>query len=87
MKKKKLLTNNDIFASWKSQRFAIAPKYTFSDDYDNYKHLIVLTDLKFWVLASDELDRWCEENNCKTKGMTVEIPSDRELTLFCLRWA
>ena len=87
MKKKKLLTNKDVFADWKNQRFAIAPKYTFSDDYDNYKHLIVLTDLKFWVLALDDLDRWCEENNCRTKGMTVEIPSDRELTLFCLRWA
>ena len=85
MTKKKLLTNNDIFADWKNQRFAVAPQYSFSDY--NCKHLIVLTDLRFWTLASDDLDRWCEENNCKTKGMTVEIPSDRELTLFCLRWA
>jgi hypothetical protein len=86
-KKKKALTNNDLFAGWKNQRFTIAPNYTFSDVDDNCKHLIVLTDLRFWTLASDDLDRWCEENNCKTKGMTVEIPSDRELTLFCLRWA
>lgn len=84
MTKKKPLYN-DIFADWKNQRFAVAPQYSFSDY--NCKHLIVLTDLKFWVLASDDLDRWCKENNCKTKGMTVEIPSDRELTLFCLRWA
>lgn len=82
-----MLTNKDIFADWKNMRFIVAPNYTFRDDKINFKHLIILTDIKFWALASDDLDCWCEENNCKTKGMTVEIPSDRELTLFCLRWA
>ena len=87
MKKKRALTNKDVFADWKNQRFVIAPKHTFVDDNTDFKHLIVLTDIKFWVLATDDLNRWCEENNCRSKGMTVEIPSDRELTLFCLRWA
>jgi len=87
MKKKRALTNKDVFADWKNQRFVIAPKHTFVDDNTDFKHLIVLTDIKFWVLATDDLNRWCEENNCRSKGMTVEIPTDSELTLFCLRWA
>jgi hypothetical protein len=87
MKKKKALTNKDVFADWKNRRFVIAPKHTFNDNNIDFKHLIVLTDIKFWALITDDLTRWCEENNCRSKGMTVEIPSDRELTLFCLRWA
>jgi hypothetical protein len=76
-----------MFADWKNQRFVITPNYTFIDDNTDSKHFIILTDLKFWVLASDDLDRWCNENNCKKQGMIVKIPTDSELTLFCLQWA
>ena len=87
MKKKKALTNKDIFSDWKNNHFIIAPNYLRPDIKDlNAKHLIILTDISYWTKNLDTLIKWCSENNCKIQGMTIEIPTDIELTLFCLRW-
>lgn len=75
----------DIFHDWKKNRFVVAPEFGFRLK-NNFKHVIVLTDIAFWAQEVDNLVPWCQENGCKNQGMTVEIPDDCTLTLFCLRW-
>lgn len=75
----------DIFASWKQQRFIHADRDLFPEF--KARHLIVLTDVEYWVEQFDELYSWCGENNCSMTGMTVELPTDETLMLFKLRWS
>jgi hypothetical protein len=49
-------------------------------------HIVLLTNVMFWSEQYDNLGTWCEEHHAEVKGMTVNIPSDEVLTLFCLRW-
>ena len=51
-----------------------------------YGHMIVLTDIGFWAENTDSLIEWCKLHACEMRGMTVDIPDDHTLTLFCLRW-
>lgn len=76
----------DIFHHWKENRFIIAPDYV-KEPYDGRTHIIVLTDIHFWALNTDQLTDWCQQHGCEVKGMTVEIPTDDLLTAFCIRWA
>jgi hypothetical protein len=73
----------DIFHDWKQNRFIHISKDLV--DYDQ-GIMILLTDVGFWVDHTDELINWCRENRCVQHGMTVTMPSEEELTLFCLRW-
>jgi hypothetical protein len=68
---------------WKNQRFV----RVVGDEY-NAKciHLIVMTDIPYWTKNVDDVVKWCDEHNCRTQGMTIEIPDDETYTLFCLRW-
>jgi hypothetical protein len=75
----------DIFAEWKKQRFIFAEKSMFPDS--TSKHMVVLTDVEFWVENLDGLMDWCAEHDCDTQGMTVDIPDDKTLMLFKLRWS
>lgn len=75
----------DIFHDWKQNRFIVAPEFTY-DPNCRFKHMVVLTDIPFWAREVDNLVPWCIEHGCNTQGMTVEIPDDETLTLFCLRW-
>ena len=49
-------------------------------------NLIILADYKFWSDHTDELVKWCEENNATQAGMTVTC-DDVSLTAFALRWS
>ena len=49
--------------------------------------IVMLADLGFWVNQYDALKEWCEQNNCKFMGMTVELPNSATLTAFALRWS
>lgn len=73
----------DIFAEWKKNRFIIAPSEIMHEDV----HVIVLTDFRFWHSKSEELVTWCKQYNCTMQGMTVSIPTDDLLTVFCLQWS
>jgi len=81
----------DIFADWKKNRFIIADD--FAKEYLNEQQIegtiIVLTDFRFWGQEhiADQLVQWCLDNNCKTQGATVTIPSKQLLTAFMLRWS
>lgn len=77
---------DDILADWKSRKFILAPSYSLSEEY-NTRHLVVLTDIGFWAEHAEKLKEWCKEHKAVTKGMTVELKTDEQLTLFCLRWS
>lgn len=72
----------DIFEGWKLSKFVVGPVGMFG-----CSHVIVLTDIEYWNNNYDELAIWCDDNNCVQQGMTVDIPTDETLTLFCLKWA
>jgi hypothetical protein len=73
----------DIFHDWKTNRFVKVA----ADEYNvRCIHLIVLTDIHFWVEHIEELVAWCSEMGCLHQGMTVEIPTDELLTAFYLKW-
>lgn len=77
--------SDDIFQSWKDNRFVIAPEYLRLDE--ETQHFIILTDIGYWANHADVLEEWCRNYGCTIKGMTVEIPTDDLLTAFCARWA
>ena len=76
--------SDDIFVDWKNNRFILADKVLTETD----KHLIILTDIKYWAEHADELVEWCERTQgAYTQGMTVEISDDKTLTHFILKWS
>lgn len=77
----------DIMQDFKRNRFVVAPNYIANGLKPMYGHLIVLSDIGYWSDNIDALIEWCGQHNCEVKGMTVDIPSDTTLTLFCLRWS
>lgn len=77
--------STNIMADWQSSRFVIAADYIVADL--NVRHLIVLTDMRFWSEHADQLAAWCETHGASVSGLTVEIPTDEILSLFVLRWS
>jgi hypothetical protein len=74
----------DILADWKKNRFVVAD----SSLIETNKHLIVLTDIKYWAEHADELAEWCKKNKgVVPAGMTVEIEDAKTLTYFILKWS
>lgn len=75
---------NDILEDWKKNRFILADSALTETD----KHLIILTDIKYWAEHADELVEWCNNTQgAYTQGMTVEISDDKTLTHFILKWS
>lgn len=77
----------DIMQDFKNRRFVIAPNYISHGLKPVFGHLIVLSDFSYWTEHIDDLLVWCGEHDCTVKGMTVDVPTDATLTLFCLRWS
>jgi len=73
----------DIFEHWKTQRFVVSNVST--DDLDS--HMVVLTDIQYWVNNYDDLVDWCCIYGGEVKGITVDLPNKATMTLFCLKWA
>ena len=74
----------DIMEHYKNTRFVITSRDVASHFDQN--HLVVLADISFWAAEYDNLLEWCNQNNCDAQGMTVDIPDEQTLSLFCLRW-
>lgn len=72
----------NILADWVGRKFVIADNL-----YNDSQYVVVLTDFKYWISVSDELLLWCEKNNCTKQYVTVNIPDEKTLTLFYLRWS
>jgi hypothetical protein len=49
--------------------------------------IVMLSDIRFWTKNYDALDVWCSQHNSKVMGMTVELPDEKTLTVFALRWS
>jgi len=49
--------------------------------------IVMLSDIGFWVNNYDALSEWCNQCNSKVMGMTVELPDEKTLTAFTLRWS
>lgn len=77
------MSQDDIFADWKRNRFIVGDNYLTNVP---GKFLIVLTDLQFWSENIEKLNIWCQQYCCNHQGMTVIVPNDETLTLFNLRW-
>jgi hypothetical protein len=48
---------------------------------------VVLSNVGFWTMYYNELETWCNQNNSHLQGMTVQLPDENTLTLFCLQWS
>ena len=75
--------DQDILKDWKNQRFVITDLLAM----DGLPYVVVLVDMDYWPNKADELISWCLENGFVQQGMTVELPNEEALTLFCLRWS
>lgn len=75
---------SDIFEDWKKDNFFVLPDQLIPAE--NHGHIVVLTAVPFWGQNAELLTKWCQEHGCQQQGMTVELPTDELLTLFCLRW-
>ena len=75
-------TTADIMADFKKNKFVVAPDYLgFGPT------MLILTDIGFWAENYNELGDWCGLHQCRLSGMTVDVPDDPTLTLFCLKWS
>lgn len=78
----------DIMHDFKKNRFIVTPHYISNGLPEPvYGHLVVLSDVGYWAANVDDLIVWCGETGCKLQGMTIDVPTDELLTLFCLRWS
>jgi hypothetical protein len=41
----------------------------------------------YWSAHYQDLADWCKETDSQVQGMTVVVPNEKVLTLFCLRWS
>lgn len=69
----------------------IKPKFIVAEDvvsqsFDQYA-IVMLSDVGHWVDHYEDLEQWCQDNNCAIQGMTVNVPDAITLTAFCLRWS
>jgi hypothetical protein len=79
----------DIFANWKEQKFVAVNSRESGLVIDSvaWPHVVVLADVGYWHERMDQLQKWCDQNGCEQKGLTVVLPTDQALSLFCLRWS
>ena len=68
-----------VMEDWCDEKFVVV-------DIDS-EHIIVLSDIEFWVNNYEKLADWCKMNKCKLSGMTVTIPEPKIVSLFVLTWS
>lgn len=66
-------------------RFVVADALV-SQSLDRYC-IILMGDIGYWTDNYEDLQEWCENNGASVEGMTINIPDDKTLTAFCLRWS
>lgn len=76
-------SGRNILTDWQKQRFVIC-----NQEGQGYPGIIiVLCDITFWNVNFDALFDWCKTYDAKLAGMTVELTTQEQLSLFCLRWS
>lgn len=75
-------TTEDIMAEFKKAKFVVAPDYLgFGPT------MVILSDISFWAPKYDVLGDWCRAHQCRLEGLTVNVPDEPTLMLFCLKWS
>lgn len=76
---------NDIFASWKQQRFVVIdPEFAINGSH----YTVILSDISYWADHAESLDKWVQDTHgIRVKGCVVEIDSAANMILFQLRWS
>jgi hypothetical protein len=66
-------------------RFIIAdPDVAFDMGHSS---IIILSDIGFWNENFDQLQTWCRHHGAEQQGMTVNVPNEETLMMFCLQWS
>lgn len=73
----------DVLADWKKGRFAVVDARGWDM---GLSWVIILSDTKYWIDQWLNLESWCQMHGCTLSGLTVEVPDEKILTLFQLRW-
>jgi len=74
----------DLFKEWKEKRFVVYKDKLIDP---NYEFCVVLTDNQYWIENNEALTKWCYNHNCTWTGMVVNIPDEKMLSWFILRWS
>ena len=74
--------NGDILADWKTEKFIV----TDQTDHGYENIIIILCDITYWLDHVDDLVVWCQRHGAKQAGITVELRTQEQLTMFLLRW-
>jgi len=72
----------DLFDRTRRFQYVHGPELGFED-----AHILVLTDIDYWIEHYHELEEWCSTRSAECKGMTVSIYDDTTLTEYLLRWS
>ena len=75
---------NDILADWKETRFVF---YKHPTIINSCEFSVLLLDYVFWAEHIPDLEEWCQKYNCSWSGMVVNVPDERTLTIFVLKWS
>ena len=71
-----------MLADSKTQKFIV----TDCTDHGHDKIIIILCDIWYWHDHVDDLVVWCQRHGAIQAGMTVELRTSEQLTMFMLRW-
>jgi hypothetical protein len=74
-----------VVANTSKSRFIVADPAVALDF--GHSGIIILSDIGFWNEHFDQLQTWCRDNGAEQQGMTVNVPNEQVMTLFCLTWA
>ena len=72
----------DLFDRTRRFQYVHGPELGFEES-----HIIVLTNIDYWIEHYYELEDWCRNRSAECEGMTVSIYDTRTLTEFILRWS
>ena len=75
-----------ILDNWQTHRFVVVNSSSLNIDPEVYPQTVVLADVGYWTERIQELREWCDQHGCRFKGMTVSVPTEDLITLFCLKW-
>lgn len=71
-----------MLADSKTQKFIV----TDCTDHGYNNIIIILCDITYWCHHVDDLVVWCQRHGAIKAGITVELRTPEQLTMFMLRW-
>ena len=59
---------------------------TVSFPLEEHYEAVVLSDYMYWGPIQEDLDEWCEENDCFRTGTVLFFKTNEAFIMFKLRW-